>query len=223
MLKIVMISDTHQLHEQVVIPAGDVLVHCGDFTNKGTDGALTKFLEWLSSQPHEHKVFIAGNHELGLDKGPNRIKKQELIQNFISQKSNMFYLENSECTINGVKFYGSPVTPWFYDWAWNVARGIAIAGVWDKIPEDTQVLITHGPPYGILDLVDNAFGRDAHQGCSELRERIKALPSLKLHTFGHLHLQGGHSVVEDGVTFVNAAICDDAYKTIHPPVVVEIL
>lgn len=74
-MKIVAISDTHQLHDKVVIPDGDVLVHAGDFTNQGTDGALIKFLTWFSSQPHPYKVFIAGNHELGLDRGLNRDRK----------------------------------------------------------------------------------------------------------------------------------------------------
>lgn len=221
-MKLVIISDTHQLHEQVTLPEGDVLVHCGDFTNRGTDGALKSFLTWLSAQPHEYKVFICGNHEMGIDRGPNRKQKLELIENFTKENPKMFYLENSEVVINGVKFYGSPITPWFFDWAWNVRRGAPIAAAWDQIPDDTNVLMTHGPPYGILDRVENDYGRDPHQGCFDLRERTKKLSALKVHAFGHLHLQGGNTLDVDGVTFANAAICDDAYHTVHPPVVVEI-
>lgn len=221
-MKLVIISDTHQLHDQVKLPEGDVLIHCGDFTNKGTDGALKSFLTWFSSQPHEYKIFIAGNHELGLDKGYHREHKLNIIKEFTSQNPKMFYLENSDVIINDVKFYGSPITPWFYDWAWNVRRGAPIAAAWDLIPEDTNVLITHGPPYGILDTVLESFGRDSHQGCLDLRNKIRKLPALKLHAFGHLHLQGGNQITEEGVVFVNAAICDDAYHTVHTPVIVEI-
>ena len=221
-MKIVAISDTHQLHNKITVPLWDVLLHCGDFTNKGTSGALKDFLEWFSSQPHEHKIFIAGNHELGLDRGPMRDRKLAIIKGFMEKHPNLHYLENSEVTVGGVKFYGSPITPWFFDWAWNVRRGAPIAAAWDLIPEDTQVLLTHGPAYGILDTVLESFGRDSHQGCADLRERIKKLSSLKLHAFGHLHLEGGQTLAEDGVTFANAAICDDAYHTVHPPIEVEI-
>lgn len=222
MLKIVAISDTHQLHEQITVPDGDVLIHCGDFTNRGTDGALKDFLTWFSSQKHEYKIVVPGNHEIGLDRGNNKQHKINIIKEFLDQNSKMFYLENSGITIKNINFYGSPVTPWFYDWAWNVHRGAPIAAVWDRIPDDTNVLITHGPPYGILDTVLESFGRDNHQGCVDLRERIKHLPALKLHAFGHLHLEGGNKLDVDGVTFVNAAICDDNYHTTHNPVIVEI-
>jgi Icc-related predicted phosphoesterase len=205
-LKIVAISDTHQLHNKIKLPEGDVLVHCGDFTNKGTDGAIKEFLTWFSTQPHEYKVFIAGNHELGLDMGPNRAKKLDIIKEFTSKDPKMTYLENSEVTINGIKFYGSPITPWFFNWAWNVRRGAPIAAAWDLIPDDTQVLLTHGPAYGILDLVTESYGRDVHQGCQDLKKRIDNLSSLKLHVCGHLHLQGGHKTVVDGKIFVNAVI-----------------
>lgn len=221
-MKLVFISDTHQLHDKVTVPEGDVLIHCGDFTNKGTEGAIRSFLSWVASQPHAHKVIIPGNHELGMDRGPMRNRKLAIVKEFTDQHPNLSFLEDSEVTINGVKFYGSPVTPWFFDWAWNVQRGQAIAAVWAKIPEDTQVLVTHGPPYGVLDLVEESFGRDSHQGCSDLRERVKKLSNLKVHAFGHLHLQGGQTQVEDGVTFVNAAICDDRYQASRKPVIVEI-
>lgn len=221
-MKAVFISDTHQLHDRITIPDGDVLVHSGDFTNRGTDGALKDFVTWFASQPHEYKVFIAGNHEMGLDKGATRQHKQEIIKSFTSQNDKLFYLENSEVVINGIKFYGSPITPWFFDWAWNVQRGRAIALAWEMIPEDTNVLITHGPPYGMLDLVQESFGRDAHQGCQDLMNRVKELKQLKVHAFGHLHLEGGKSIQSDGVTFINGAICDDAYHPTRQPVVVEI-
>jgi hypothetical protein len=225
MKRIVAISDTHQLHDRITdIPEGDILVHCGDFTNRGTEKALTEFLDWFTALPHAYKVFIPGNHEEGLDKGPGRPKRLELINKYLKAHPNLTYLENSWEYVNGIKFYGSPVTPWFFNWAWNVDRGPAIAAVWEQIPDDVEVLITHGPPYGILDLVlaRHADGRDPHQGCQDLLNRVNDLKNLKLHLFGHLHLQGGQQTVVNGVTFGNAAICDDDYRTVHAPVVVEI-
>lgn len=221
-MKIVAISDTHQLHDRLTVPDGDVLVHCGDFTNKGDLTPLRNFFNWFTRQPHQHKVVIPGNHELGLDVGPMRVQKLSVVREYTEQFTNLIYLENSETTIDGIKFYGSPITPYFFDWAWNVQRGSAIAAHWNKIPDDVQVLITHGPPHGILDLVTDSLGRDPHQGCEDLRERIKHLRDLKVHLFGHLHLEGGQSLVQDGVTFANAAMCDDRYRIERTPVIVEI-
>lgn len=215
-MKIVAISDTHQLHEEVIVPEGDILMHCGDFTNQGTTAALTSFLTWFAAHPHEHKVFIAGNHEVGFSAGPTRHKKMAIINEFIEKTPGLVYLENSGTVINGLKFYGSPVTPWFMDWEWNYPRGAAIATFWKKIPDDTQVLMTHGPGHGILDLVEQAFGRDPHQGCEELAVRVKELKELKLHVCGHLHMQGGQQILVDGKLFANAAVCNDRYKTVNP-------
>lgn len=222
MTKIVAISDTHQLHEHVTVPEGDVLVHCGDFTNRGTDAAFESFLTWFTAHPHEYKVFISGNHEEGLDKGATRPLKLNLIQRYLDKYPNLTYLENSSVIINGMKFYGSPITPFFFDWAWNVHRGPAIAGFWKDIPDDVQVLITHGPAYGILDLVEDITARDPHQGCADLLERVNNLKDLKLHLSGHLHHQGGQQTVVNGRIHANAAICNDRYKPVNKPIVVEI-
>jgi predicted MPP superfamily phosphohydrolase len=222
-MKIVAISDTHQLHRDVIVPEGDVLIHCGDFTNQGTQGALADFLDWFISHPHQHKVFISGNHELGLDVGPTRPKKLKIINEFIEEHPALVYLENSSVMIEGLKFYGSPMTPRFMDWAWNINRGKDIAAYWKLIPDDTNVLITHGPPHGTLDLVDNLYGgRDPHQGCEELAVKVKTLSELKLHVFGHLHKQGGEHTLVGKTVFGNAATCNDAYKPVNPAIVVEL-
>ncbi len=135
------------------------------------------------------------------------------------------YLENSSLVIDGVKFYGSPYQPEFFNWAFNLPRGYALKQKWAQIPLDTNVLITHGPPYGMLDMVvDNKYnqGRDLHQGCEELIEKVIDLKDLKLHCFGHLHLNGGQKQTIDGKVFVNAAICDEAYNPVNKPIVVDI-
>jgi Icc-related predicted phosphoesterase len=222
MTRIVAISDTHQLHNYISIPDGDILIHSGDFTSQGQDQSIIDFINWFNNQPHKYKVFIAGNHEENLDKGPHRARKLNIIDSFVSKNPNLFYLENSAATINNLKFYGSPVTPFFFNWAWNVNRGPEIANVWSLIPDDTEILITHGPPYGILDLVLSPNGRDPHQGCADLLNKVLILDKLKLHVFGHLHYQGGNQTQAYGKTFANAAILDDSYAPIHKPVVIDI-
>ena len=221
-LKIVSISDTHTMHKDIKVPDGDVLVHCGDWTNKGEIYDIKRFLDWFSSQSHKHKVFIAGNHELSLE-GVDRNKSLNLIKSYTND--NLHFLESSSVTIEGYKFYGSPHTPYFFGWAFNLNRGKVIANEWAKIPDDVNVLITHGPPYGILDLVeDNTYnkGKDLHQGCEELTKRISYLRELELHLFGHLHTDGGKSIKIKGVTYANAAICTEQYKPTNPPIIVEL-
>jgi Icc-related predicted phosphoesterase len=217
-MRIIAISDTHELHEHIVLPEGDVLVHAGDFTGKGSIGAIGKFMEWFSKQNFKRKLLIGGNHELGLDNGPMRDTKLSIIKNY----KNVDYLENSDATIDGIKFWGSPVTPWFYDWAWNVTRGAEIKKVWDLIPDDTNVLITHGPPKNILDVVEDSWGNLEHVGCEDLSYRINYLKELKVHIFGHLHLGYGDSGPINGIRFVNASICSESYRPTNKPITIDI-
>lgn len=223
-MKIVAISDTHTLHQHVQVPEGDVLVHCGDWTNRGDLDDIKKFLEWFTGQPHKHKVFIAGNHELTLEfGGATRNKSLAMISKYTND--NTHFLENSSVMIEGLKFYGSPATPWFFNWAFNFQRGKDIAVEWAKIPDDVNVLITHGPSYGILDLVEDTLankGRDLHQGCQDLKDRISYLRELEVHLCGHLHTDGGKSVKVAGVMYANAAICTERYQPINPPVVIDL-
>jgi hypothetical protein len=137
--------------------------------------------------------------------------------NFL-QEAGCIYLEDSGVTIDGKLFYGSPWQPRFYDLAFNVERGPQIAKKWANIPDNTNVLITHGPPHGILD--DTI--RDGSQGCKDLAERIGELAQLKAHIFGHLHHDGGKMIEEYGVKFANAAVCTDKYVPSNPPIVLEI-
>lgn len=223
-MKIVIISDTHELHGFVKVPAGDVLIHCGDWTNRGEAGAFEKFLNWFSSKPHKHKVFIAGNHELTLE-GNNRDAALDVIKEYTDKNKDLHFLENSSVNIEGLNFYGSPTTPYYFGWAFNFERGESIAAEWKKIPDNVNVLITHGPSYGILDLVENTdsnIGRDLHQGCQDLTNRIAELKELKLHCCGHLHTDGGKKAEVNNVIYVNAAICTEKYKPINNPVIVEL-
>jgi Icc-related predicted phosphoesterase len=210
-MRLVILSDTHGLHGAVTVPAGDVLIHAGDMTGRGTVEDLERFLAWFGALPHRDKVLIAGNHDWVFERQP--AVARELIPNGIT------YLHDSGVSIHGIRFWGSPWQPWFLDWAFNLKRGAEIAAKWALIPDNVQVLITHGPPHGILDEV--VIPQGTHQGCEALRERLLALPQLRLHAFGHIH-EGYGSREEDGRSYVNASICDVHYAPINAPVVVDI-
>lgn len=218
-MKLVCISDTHEKQAQVNLPEGDVLVHTGDLTNQGSIPALTKVAAWFKKQDFKHKVMICGNHDFGFQNA-NHDAAVKLFTD-----AGVTYLQDSETIIEGIKFYGAPWQPWFMDWAFNLPRGAKIAEKWAKIPDDTNVLMTHGPPHGILDLVEDTIsnrGRDLHQGCEELTKRLMDLTQLKAHVFGHLHLSGGMTQMIAGVTFANAAICTERYQASNKPIVIEV-
>lgn len=219
-MKIVAISDTHEQHTKINLPDGDILIHAGDATYRGELSAFENFINWMIKQTHTYKICIGGNHELGFEHGPNRKQALKMLSD-----NGIIYLQDSGVTINETIFWGSPVTPRFFDWEWNRNRGKDIQKHWDLIDTQVNVLITHGPPHGILDLVENNTfnkGRDLHQGCEDLTKKIKSLKQLKAHVFGHLHLNGGQSKTIDGVIFANASICTEQYNPINKPIVFEI-
>ncbi len=208
MLRIVCLSDTHNFHNEITVPEGDVLIHAGDTTSRGTIEEIAFFNEWLKNQPHRHKIFIAGNHDW-LYETNNRLAR-ELLDDSIH------YLQDSFIKIKNLKIYGSPWQPRFYDWAFNLMRGAEIAEKWKLIPKDTDILITHGPPHEILDLTPN--GDSA--GCEELRKTVEEIKP-KVHIFGHIH--SGYGTIEKfGVRFINASNCDESYSPVNIPVVFDI-
>jgi Icc-related predicted phosphoesterase len=210
-MRIVLLSDTHGLHDRVVVPDGDILVHAGDLTPQGTLKEVMHVSGWLRSLPHKHKVVIAGNHDWLFERDP------KLALEFL-QGEGIVYLQDSEVTIEGLRFYGSPWQPWFCNWAFNVTRG-ALRPHWDKIPSGLDFLITHGPPMGILDQAAPHLGSE-HVGCQELMEAIeRAKP--KYHVFGHLHGSSGIRRYEN-TTFINASVCNEAYQLANPPRVLEV-
>jgi Icc-related predicted phosphoesterase len=216
-MKIVVISDTHEQEEKVNLPDGDVLLHAGDITYRGNLDKLTKFAAWAAEQKFTHKIIIAGNH----DRSFEDVRADQATS--ILRDHGLIYLQDSGIEIDSIKFWGAPWQPWFYDWAFNVPRGAEIAKKWALIPEDTNVLITHGPPHGILDLVENDWGEYEHKGCEELRKKVDTLQkNLKLHVFGHLHLKGCNQTFINDTIFVNGAMCDEDYKIRRTPIVVEI-
>jgi Icc-related predicted phosphoesterase len=195
-IRIVCISDTHSKTDQEnlpIIPDGDILIHSGDFTDAGAKDEVIKFNEWLGTLPHEHKIVIAGNHEYSFD--PNCIKFKKLnydaahADDMKKELTNCVYLEDSEIVIRGLKIYGSPWQPKFGSGnsAFNVTRGAVLKEKWDKIPDDIDILITHGPPLGYGDNVGTPFGNVVRAGCKDLLFTIKNRVKPKLHVYGHIH------------------------------------
>lgn len=204
--RIVCLSDTHSLHDELVVPDGDILLHAGDFTRRGTPPEIERFAQFLARMPHAHKVIVAGNHDFLLQS--DRDMASELL-------GDVTYLQDAGATIAGLRIWGSPWQPWFHDWAFNLPRGAQLADRWALIPDAIDVLITHGPPLGILDRTS----RGAAVGCEELRtarERIRP----KLHLFGHIHEAYGVSQ-EAAILSVNACNCDLGYRPVNPPIVID--
>ena len=211
-MKIICISDTHGLHGHLKdkIPNGDMIIHSGDFCNNGDYFECVQFFNWFGTLPHKYKLVIAGNHDLWMEKA-SRSEINAIIP------PGIHYLQDEGVTIEGLKFWGSPVQPEFFNWAFNRNRGPAIQQHWDLIPKDTDVLISHGPPMSVL---DKAPG-DLHVGCANLFTTITEQLKLKLHVFGHIHNSYGIEV-KNNTMFVNAAICTERYKPTNAPRTIEL-
>jgi len=216
--RVVAISDTHSYHSRIEeIPECDLFVCAGDITWRGEVSIIASFADWTKTLPAKRKVAVFGNHEVGLE-DPNCMNRKWALK--ILTDAGIDYLQDSGIEIDGFKIWGSPYTPVFYSWQFMADRGEDIGRHWAQIPDDTNILITHGPPNGILDSVEEVSR--GPQGCEMLAGRIKHLPNLKLSVFGHLHREGSRTLVKDGITFVNAAICTDNYAPINKPVVIDL-
>jgi Icc-related predicted phosphoesterase len=212
-MKITCISDLHGYTPQ--LSGGDFLIVAGDLTARDDGWHHNNFETWLDIQQYKKIVLIAGNHDGFIEKMGyltyyNRLKPTK-------------YLEDTSTEFEGFKIYGSPWTPTFYNWFFMCDRGEAIKKKWDMIPDDVDILITHGPPHGILDVVEYShkavYGQ--HAGCEELAKALPRLKKLKLHVFGHIHEGYGMQVI-NGVTYINAAIMNQDYRPVNQPITVEI-
>jgi Icc-related predicted phosphoesterase len=214
-MKCVAVSDIHL--KDVKTPDADLLLVAGDMTMKGTQRELEWFESWLNKQPQKHKVWIAGNHELGIEKNPGWASS-------LAKRTNSIYLDDSGIELDGVSIWGSPITPWFYDWAFNCARGSEIRRHWMKIPEGTDILMTHGPPLGHLDYTD----RGTNVGCADLRDIIEFELNYppQVMIFGHIHYAYGEEILtrRDGkvIKMINACSCDEQYDAVNDPIEFEL-
>ena len=208
MTRVVCLSDTHS-RDGFPVPDGDVLVHAGDLTDRGTQAEVVAANAWLGSLPHPHKVVVAGNHDFLFE------RQAALARSLVTSA---VYLEDSEVTVAKLRIWGSPWQPCFRDWAFNLPRGEKLREKWAQIPEGLDVLITHGPPIGTMDLTNTGES----VGCEELRDRLAAMVRPpRLHVFGHIH--EGYGVLRTAAMIsANASICDVGYRPVNAPLVFDL-
>jgi predicted phosphohydrolase len=202
-MRIVCLSDTHELHRELVVPLGDMLLHAGDFTFfSKRPSMIDDFNDWLGELPHRHKFVIYGNHEFG----------SELDPGLRARLSNAVVLVNETAKIDGVAIWGSPVTP-MEGGAFALSCSEDRARLYSQIPPDTQILLTHTPPFGVLD-------GEAHAGCRELRTAVIRIRP-RLHVFGHIH-DGYGTRATRHTMFVNAALLGEYGSLDKQPIVLEL-
>lgn len=205
-MRIVLISDTHGLHRQLNVPDGDMLIHAGDFTlNSKPPSIVADFNAWLGSLPHRHKVVVPGNHEFLLEEPPNR-----------SAITNATLLVDSGVEIEGLKIWGSPTTP-LYGGAFGRSNPDDRKRLWAQIPDNLDIVVTHGPPFAIL---DHSRSLERREGCPQLLEAVfRAFP--RVHVFGHIHHGYGTLRTSDTI-FVNASLLGDSGNLDRKPIVIDL-
>lgn len=234
-MRIVCISDTHGLHtimEQFKsLPEGDILIHAGDCTNVGKPHEVTEFVHWFQNvKGFDTKIFIAGNHDFAFEKvnEPHHNGDFDWFKNLMNEEnlsqSDVVYLQDNEFVIESpefskpLKIYGSPWQPEFYNWAFNLPRnGWELELKWKDIPEDTDILITHGPPHGVRDFTP----ANLQVGCEILRFHVENRIKPSIHVFGHIHQAYG-AVQQDETMYVNASICTERYIPSNKPIIIDI-
>ncbi len=204
-MKIVAISDTHGRHHQLQLPDGDLIIHAGDISMKGMKVEIEDFLNWYSGLDYKHKIFIAGNHDFYFEDRP-----APEIEAMIPD--NVIYLQDNAIEIEGLTIWGSPITPWFYDWAFNRQRGEEIKKYWDAIPDNADIVITHGPMFGALDRTRTGY----LVGCEDLYNRLMEVKP-KYHICGHIHEAYGMRI-KDGIECINASVLDLNYNLVNDPI-----
>ena len=195
------ISDTHNRHLNLKLPGGDILIHAGDATLKGLHSEIVPFLDWYADQDYSSLIFVPGNHDFLFEKDP------ELVSKMCSERG-IILLNDSGTDLEGIKVWGSPITPWFFDWAFN-RHANEIKKHWDMIPNNTEILITHGPAHNVLDFIPK---QNKSAGCPYLLEKIMA-SQIKLHVCGHIHEGRGYTY-KHAKTWVNASVLDGRYRPI---------
>jgi Icc-related predicted phosphoesterase len=212
----------------------DILIFSGDCSMDGSIYQVDTFMNWFNLQPGQ-KVMISGNHdflfdtnykaytEIGKSRHKSRISKSGELEKLLNQYKNIHYLNDSGINLFGLNIWGSPITPWFHDWAFNRERGDDIKKHWDLIPANTDILVTHGPPYKQGDLLCNKFkrdGEDPNVGCIDLLNRIKEIKP-KISVFGHIH--EAYGITEDEHTkYINASVLNENYKPVNAPIFITL-
>lgn len=234
-MRITLFSDPHTKHNRIVtskslrkpdqpldFPGGGLLMCAGDVMSSGYDYTeFEDFCKWFDGiDNYDTKIFIGGNHDRVIQDDP------EWSKGILTGYKNIDYLQDEDCVLyfdgpNGdhpednIRIYGSPWQPEFRSWAFNLPRnGDELKSKWDAIPDDTDILITHTPPWGTLDDVEGKRG--IHLGCELLAERVKQIKP-KIHLFGHIH--SGYGYYFDGHThFFNVSILNEQYQYTQAPI-----
>ena len=216
---ITVISDTHGKHNEITqdLPGGDLLLHAGDISSMGYQHEVQQFCKWFNNvENYGHKIFIAGNHDWGFQ---NNVEK---IMEIVNSYKTVTYIQDETVSVGDdekmVNVYGSPWQPEFYNWAFNLPKnGVELAAKWDVIPDNTDILITHGPAFGVLDTVAGKMWDNL--GCQLLTDKIKTIKP-KIHLCGHIH--SGYGYFFDGDThFLNASVLNEAYQYTNEPLTFE--
>lgn len=232
-MKITFISDTHTYmydkknYKELILPEGDILCFSGDIMTSGyNEGEIIHFLKWFSKQPFFYKIFIAGNHDRLFE--TNHYITDEIISNYIDY--GVVYLNNSSFEYEGVKFYGTPYQPFFCNWGFNIPDSHKLKEIYSMIPIDTDILLTHCPPYGILDQShqsnwSNLTG-EKHLGSVELREVLDEMSqkdtSPRVVAFGHIHGDGGKKIQIGNTVYINASLCNEDYEPLNDIITIEL-
>lgn len=213
-MKICFISDTHNLHrvvhylEKEQMENVDLLIHAGDISMSGTELEIKDFIRWLNDFPAKYKIFIGGNHDRYLEK----VKDGE-IRKLLSK--NVFYLNNNGISLENICIWGSPVQPGAGKSTFKKRSGEEITKYWRLIPKGIDILVTHGPPFGILDRTK----KGANAGCKDLLKRIRNIKPA-YHVFGHIHENYGQ--LYDGITrYINASLLNERYRLLNDPVILD--
>ena len=211
--KLVFLSDTHNQHNLIDVPDGDIVIHCGDISGRGYKSEVEAFLNWFEKLPHKHKIMIPGNHDFLFE------EYYDIAKNMVDSRG-IICLIDSEIEIEGIRFWGSPITPYFCNWAFNRFRGSAIEHHWNKIPEGIDVLLTHGPPSYIKNHLSMVIEGD-DVGCEDLYRAIQRVKP-KINAFGHIH-EGYGTSDEDGILYINCSVLNRRYAIQNKPVEVRYL
>lgn len=209
-MKLIAISDTHTKHDQIKLPDfGDVLIHAGDYSYQGTVSETIKFLDWFSAQSQRHKILVPGNHDRLFEENPGLAFE-------MCKERGIVLLSNDYAEIDGVIFFGCPMTPMFGSWAFMSTHWESKA-YWERITQRMDVLISHGPPQKILDrTLDGRF-----VGCQYHAEAVERLkPDICI--FGHIHSCGGEELHKDGTSYYNVACLDERYVPVNSARVIEL-
>jgi len=219
-MKLLLISDTHNKHQEIPREylenkGGDIetIIHAGDISGLGRLEEIEKFLEWFSKLNFKYKVFIPGNHDFYFERA-----SEEKVNLLLSKYPNVIYLQDSGVELDGFKVWGSGITPWFFDWAFN-RRGDAILPHWNLIPLDTDILVVHGGPKYVGHL--NVNNRNDDCGCPYLMNKISNMTNLKLFVQGHIHEGYGKTELNNTI-FVNASVLNARYEMRNRPIGVTI-